>query len=100
MTQRLIRIYQNLDIEKIKSHLLLYGDLAGQCAQCQQIGIKLDVLKCPHCQADFQFLAFKNIKDHLPKISKILRERPSLVLVDFDDFKRISSANKAEEFLK
>lgn len=100
MTQKLIRIYRQLDIDAIKKHLLLYGDLSGQCAACGQLGVKLDVPTCPSCQAEFKYLAFKNIKDHYPKILKLLSERSALTLVDHDDFKRLSGALKAEEFLK
>ena len=100
MTQRLIRIYKNLDIDEIKKHLLFYGDLSGQCAACNHLGVKLDIPACPSCHTEFKYVAFKNVKDHLPKILKLQAERPSLILVDHDDFKRIAGALKAEEFLK
>ena len=100
MTSRLIRIYKNLDIQNIKEHLLICGDLAGQCAKCQELGIKFDVRQCPHCGTNFTYMSFKNIKDHLPKVQRFLSERPDLVLVDYDDFKRLSGALKAEEFLR
>ncbi len=100
MSHRLIRVYKNLDIHEIKEHLLICGDLSGQCAKCQELGVKFDVPKCPQCGADFKFLAFKNIRDHYPKVQKLLSERPDLVLVDHDDFKRLSTAMKAEEFLR
>jgi len=100
MSSRFIRIYKHLDIDEIKKHLLLWGDLSGQCANCSQIGLKMEGFKCPQCQTEFNYLAFKNIKDHLPKIPKLLQERPQLVFVDYEDFKRISGALKAENFLK
>ena len=100
MTQRLIRIYKQLDIHDIKNHLLICGDLTANCSQCNSVGLKLELTRCPQCQTDFKYIAFRNIKDHLPKILKLNRERPDLILVDYDDFKLILGALKAEEFLR
>lgn len=100
MTQRLIRVYKNLDIHHIKSHLLIWGDLNAICSACNNVGLKLDTTQCPQCHADFKYIAFRHIKDHLPKIHKLTHERPEVILVDYEDFKRLSAALKAEEFLK
>ena len=99
-TQRLIRIYKNFDIQHIKSHLLIWGDLTASCSQCNSVGLKLDTAQCPQCHTDFKYIAFRNIKDHLPKIHRLIQERPDVTLVDYDDFKRLIGALKAEEFLK
>ena len=100
MIQRLIRIYKNLDISDIKEHLLIWGDLSASCSNCNSLGLKLESLQCPQCSKEFKYIAFRNIKDHLPKIIKLMHERPNLTLVDYDDFKRIKGALQAEEFLK
>ena len=100
MSQRLIRVYKNLDIHHIKAHLLIWGELSANCSQCNGVGLKLDEKQCPQCHTDFKYITFRNIKDHLPKINELHHERPDLVLVDYEDFKRISGALKAEEFLK
>ena len=100
MSQRFIRIYKNLDIAEIKKHLLVYGDLAANCANCQAIDIKLNANLCPSCNTEFKYIAFRNIRNHLPKLHKLNIERPSLTFVDFEDFQRIWGAMKAEEFLK
>ena len=99
-TQRLIRIYKNLDLHHIQSHLLIWGELTASCSQCNNLGLKFDTLACPQCHTEFKYIAFRNIKDHLPKIVKLNQERPDIVLVDYDDFKRLSGALKAQEFLK
>ncbi len=100
MNQRLIRIYQYFDINDIKDKLLIVGDLSGQCSKCNHLGVKLDSRDCPECHTVFKFITFRNIKDHLPKVQKLKHERPDVVLVDHDDFKRQTGALKAEEFLK
>ncbi len=100
MSQRFIRIYKNLDITEIKQHLLVYGDLSANCANCQALDIKLNVNLCPSCKTEFKYIAFRNIRNHLPKLQKLNVERPSLTFVDYDDFSRILGAMKAEEFLR
>ena len=100
MNQRFLRVYKKLDVIDIKQHLLIYGDLAANCANCQAIDIKLDALKCPQCGADFKYIAFRNIKNHLPKLQKLSDERPNLIFVDYDDFARNLGVLKAQEFLK
>ena len=100
MSRRLIRIYKDLDIQEIKECLLIVGDLSAQCSKCNHLGIKLEANQCPQCSAAFQYISFRNIKDHLPKIQRLIHERPGIVLIDFDDFKRLSGALRAEEFLR
>ena len=40
MSQKFVRIYKKLDINEIKQHLLIYGDLSAQCANCQAMDLK------------------------------------------------------------
>lgn len=100
MGHKFIRIYKELDISEIQKHLLIYGDISGQCANCQTMEVKIDMTTCPQCHTDFQYVAFRNIRDHLPKVSKLVKTRPQVTIVDCDDFKRIQGALKAESFLK
>ena len=100
MSQKFIRVYQFKDIRAIQQHLLIYGDLAGQCTNCQAIDLKLDAVVCPHCKTPIKYIAFRNVKDHMPKMHKIHEFRPDITLVDFDDFKKMSGAMKAEDLLK
>lgn len=100
MNKKFIRVYKELDVIEIQKHLLIYGDLAGQCANCLNMDVRLDMLTCPQCKTEFRHVAFRNIKNHLPKVAKLFRERPQLTIVDCDDFKRCQGALKAEEFLK
>ena len=100
MTERLTRVYRRMDIQQIKSHVLVYGDLSASCDNCQAMELRLEHTHCPQCKTEFKYIAFRNVKNHLPKILKILAERPGLVIVDFDDYKRNLGAIKAEEFLR
>lgn len=100
MTSRLLRVYQNLDLHEVKEHLLVYGALNGQCAHCQTMEIRLDAQTCPSCGTAFRYLAFRNVKDHMPKILNLQQTRPQLILVDYEDYKHHAGALKAEEFLR
>ena len=100
MSEKLLRVYQKFDVHEVKAHLLIYGDLSGQCAHCQQMDIKLDLVRCPACQAEFKYIAFRNIKTHFPKVQKIREERPHWLILDYEDYTRALGAVKAQEFLK
>lgn len=99
-SEKFIRIYKKLDIKNIRDHLLIYGDLSASCSKCKALDIKLDVTACPHCQTEFKYIAFRNVKNHIPKLQKIMETRPYIVLVDFEDYSRILGVLKAEEFLR
>lgn len=100
MNKKLVRVYKKLNVNDVKAHLLIYGDISGACANCQRIDLKIDTALCPGCQADFKYIAFRNIKFHLPKIQKLLEERPQLLIVDYEDYARNLGTVKAQEFLK
>ncbi len=100
MNLKFIRIYKKLDVQDIKEHLIIVGDISASCAKCKSLGLKPEASRCPQCQTDFKFMAFRKIRDHLPKMQKFNETRPELTFVDYDDFERITGALKAEEFLK
>lgn len=100
MNKRLIRIYKSKDVTEISKHLLVYGDLSATCENCKAIDLKLNDHACPECKTEFKFISFRNVKSHLPKINKVMSERPSLEIIDYDDYKKCLGAIKAENFLK
>ncbi len=100
MSERFLRIYKKFHLDEVKFHLLTYGALSGTCANCKRMDLKLDVLQCPECGAEFKYIAFQNIRDHLPKMLKISHERPNIVFVDYDDFKKLEGEEKAKNILR
>ena len=100
MNERFIRVYKKIDLAQIKPNLLIYGDVSGQCAACQKLNIKIDLSHCPECKAEFKNISFRNISTHMPKINKLAAERPGVVILDHDDYKKQTGVLKAEEFLK
>ena len=100
MGKMFVRVYQPLDIADIKKHLLIYGDLSANCANCQAIDLKLGSRQCPACKTEFKYIAFRNVRSHIPKLIKLHDEHPEVMLIDFDDFQRHWATLKAQEFLR
>jgi hypothetical protein len=100
MSRNLIRVYRDLDIATVKPHLLVYGDLGGSCTNCNNLDVKLDQPVCPQCKTEFKFYSFRNIHSHFPKLQKLLAQRPSITIIDYEDYKKLTGAKKAEEFFK
>jgi hypothetical protein len=99
MSTRFIRIYKKFFLDEIKTHLMTYGALSGTCAACKRMDLKIDIPQCPECGTEFKFIAFQNIRDHMPKMLRISHERPQIIFVDYDDFKRIEGEEKAKGIL-
>ncbi len=99
MSERFLRIYKKFYLDEVKAHLLTYGALSGICANCKKMELKSDVKDCPECKTPFKYIAFQNIKEHIPKMIKISHERPEIVFVDYDDFKRLEGEEKAKGIL-
>ena len=94
-----MRMYHNLEFDEVKAHTLEYGALSGVCSKCKELSIKLDVESCPKCGTPFHYIAFQNIREHLPKMLRIRTERPSIQFIDHQDFKRIEGEQKARSIL-
>lgn len=98
-TERFIRIYKKFYFDELKHHTLLYGVLSGSCSACKEVDVKLDAKECPACRTPFKYIAFMNPREHMPKIQRMSHERPEIVLVDYDDFKKIEGEERAKNIL-
>jgi hypothetical protein len=99
MSTRFIRIYKKFFLDEIKTHLMTYGALFGSCANCKRMDLKIDTPQCPECKTEFKYIAFQNIRDHMPKMLKMSHEQPQIIFVDYDDFKRLEGEEKAKGIL-
>jgi len=100
MGENFIRIFAKKDVNAIKPHLMIYGDLSATCANCQAMDVKMEAVRCPQCGNDFKYIAFRNFKSHLPKMNRLFEERPYLTIVDFEDYQKSLGQSKAQEFFK
>lgn len=100
MNPKFIRVYRKVDIDDVKEHLMICGDLSVSCSKCNHMGVKAGMTNCPECQTDFRYIGFRNVKDNMPKILKLNETRQGLTFIDFDDFKKMTGEAKAQEFFK
>ncbi|MEI7997906.1 MAG: hypothetical protein WCH62_00150 [Candidatus Omnitrophota bacterium] len=98
-SERFLRIYKKFYFDEVKAHTLLYGALSGSCSNCKEMDIKLDALHCHSCKNVFKYIGFMNLKDHIPKMLRITQERPYVIFIDYDDFKRIEGELRARDIL-
>lgn len=98
-SRQFIRVYEHLVFEEIKEHALEYGALSGVCAKCKTMNIRLEDPACPSCKTAFNYIAFQNIREHLPKMLRLQDIRRGVRFIDYQDFKRIEGELKARSIL-
>lgn len=89
-----VRVWQSLDMETVKKHLLLVDDMYGACASCKQIGLNyLKDSSCPSCKTEFKYLAtsMKNPADITKILNRIKKEGFKFTVIDREDYERASA---------
>jgi len=89
-----VRIWQQVDIEEIRSHLMLIDDLYGMCASCKQLGLNyLKDKTCPKCGNEFRYIAssLKSPADTAKLLARIESEKLPFTLIDREDYDRATS---------
>ena len=97
---KFLRVYTKLDLQDVREHMLIFGDLTASCSKCNALDLKFEAPKCPGCQTDFKYISFRNVKSHMAKLPRIKESQPNLIIIDFEDYSRMLGALKAEEFWK
>ncbi len=88
-----IRIWKSLDIDDIKGHLLIVGELTADCSKCRTLGINYSEARvCPKCGTGFKYIASRS-KD----IKRVANKRPDLIFIDMDDYKRETGKARARD---
>ncbi|MCP4650613.1 MAG: hypothetical protein GY853_11115 [PVC group bacterium] len=97
----MIRVWKEMDINEIKKHMLSAGELSANCDNCQQLGI--DFMKepiCPNCGTGFKYITFRkkdSKREELFAIGRINKNRPDLIILDYEDIKRACGKSKAQD---
>jgi hypothetical protein len=90
-----IRVWKEFDIGDISKHLLIVGDITGDCSSCRQLGIDYSTAKsCPKCGTDFKYIATRTRETR-----RIKHKRPDLIFIDFEDYKKAAGKIKARDLL-
>ena len=98
-----IRVWQSVDIENVTKHLVIVGDITGDCAQCRELGIAYASAKtCPQCGTEFRFITARSatgsVKMSGATVKRLKDRRPDLTFIDYDDYKSITGKQAARDF--
>ena len=101
----LIRVWKDLDLMDLEKHLLVVGDLYGDCNSCKELGLTWQEAKvCPQCQTPFKYVTLRQSMPHGEEkgsqLYRIAQKRPDLIYVDYADFKKGSGKDKAHKFFQ
>jgi Zn finger protein HypA/HybF involved in hydrogenase expression len=102
MSKAFIRIWQELDTEDIKKHLVVVGQVSGSCENCNELGIDYQTAKnCPNCNTEFKFISLRPEKEGkdigFSNIRLIKQRCPDLIFIEYSDFKKFSASQKAQD---
>jgi len=103
VSQIYLRTYQAYDIEDVKKHLLILGDLSADCASCRHLGINAASAKtCPECGTEFRYVTSRRIEGHPSERFQIIKrwkdKRHDLIFLDYTDYQKTIGHKKARDF--
>lgn len=103
MSHEFLRTYKEYHIEDVKKHLLIWGDLSGDCASCRNLGIDVfSAQTCPQCGTEFRYVTSRRLESHMGERFRLVRrmqeKRPDLTFIDFSDYTKILGQKQARDF--
>ncbi len=103
MTREFLRTFQPYDFEDVEKHLLIMGDLKGDCASCRALGIDSYSAKtCPECGTPFKYVTSRRLEsspgERFQWAKRVRESRPELILIDYSDYQKILGKKKARDF--
>lgn len=96
--QVFLRIWQEVNIDDVSTHLLICGNITGDCNNCREIGISLEATSCPKCNTGFKYITTR-ISNSTHELKRIKRKRPDLIVIDYRDFKEADARRRARGLL-
>jgi hypothetical protein len=96
---KFLRVWQELNLEDIKQHLLVIGELSAECFNCHELGIDIKSRSCPNCGTVFKYLGFRR-KLRSQDFKSFNQERTGVKLIDFFDFKKAINKEDAHDIFK
>ncbi len=98
-----LRVFKPFDIEDVRKHLIIWGDLSGDCAACRALGIDTyRATQCPECGTPFKYVTSRRLESHPGERFSIVRrmqeKRPDLTFIDYTDYSKVLGQKKARDF--
>ena len=93
-----LRVWKEFDLEEIEKHLIVVGELSGECFSCRQLGVDVRQGRCPNCGTEFKYMGFRR-KVNGKDIVRFKREYPQMIFIEFEDFKKNISRERAKKLL-
>lgn len=99
MKKVFLRIIKEFDFDEVASHLLIAGDLKGDCFACREIGLDyLSAKRCPQCGVEFRYIASRQSKlAGIKFITSLQKKRPDLICVELDDVMYFKKRKRAKD---
>lgn len=96
----LIRTVKEFDLDDVSKHLLVVGDLTGDCFNCKELGLNYTSIKsCPKCKTEFRYISSRKLDSMSSRIfTNLFRKRPDLTYVEFSDLKQHKDREMARGF--
>lgn len=103
MANEYLRVFRRFDIEEVRQHLLVMGDLTGDCASCRALGIDgYTASQCPQCGTPFKYVTSRRLEAHPQERFQFVRrmqdKRPDLTVIDYTDYVKTMGQKKARDF--
>ncbi len=103
MNRHYLRTYQCYDMDEVKKSLVIVGDLTGNCASCNALGINAYEAKaCPECGNVFRYVASRRLETHpgerFQLAKRFAEKRPDLILIDYADYQKAFGDKAARDF--
>lgn len=98
-----LRVFRPFDIEDVQKHLLIMGDLSGDCASCRCLGIdSYSAGTCPECGTPFKYVTSRRLDanpgERFSLAKRVAEKRPDLVFIDYSDYMKVLGQKKARDF--
>jgi len=105
MAREFLRTWRDFDLDEVQQHLLILGDVSGDCAACRELGIKyLEAKECPRCKTAFKYVTSRRLElnpsERFRIVARLRERRPDLLFIDYEDYKRTLGRKKAREFFE
>lgn len=105
MVKKWLRTWVEIDLDDIQKHIVIAGELTSDCGVCKEIGLDFrTVTTCPNCGTLFKYTTSRTTStspnDRFAILRRLKERRPDLMFIDYDDYKKLTSKSKAEEFFR